>query len=561
MRFSARYLCAVLLTMLSLPILLIAQTATPQTSKTPRSSVSGRVTIKEKGLGGVMVALRKSELQMPYEPFQKATTDMDGFYRIPNVPPGNYEVVPTVPAFVPAVKESRGKQILVGDDDNVEGINFALVRGGVITGRVIDADGRPLIQQQVTIFREDAFNQLPQQPAQIQRPIFPTTIVQTDDRGIYRVYGLQAGRYKVASGRSDETYITGANPGRSTYKQVFYPDVTEQDKAKVIEVSEGSESNDVDITLGRALQTFTATGRVIDGEKGLPVPNVRFSIQRIVGPRVEYVNMQAVSNVQGDFIIEGLIPGKYGLNTLPNQNQSNELRAETLNFEVVDQDISGVVVKLVKAASVTGVVVVESEDKSVLAKLSELQIRGFTSAPGAVVLSSSASSPIAPDGSFRLVGLGSGNLSINIGTPNRPFPPKGFSIARLERDGVVATRGIEVKDGEHVTGVRLILSYGSAIIRGVVTLENGPLPPGTKVSVSLGKPGERNFGFRPPIVDERGRFLIEGMPAGTYELTTIIGITTPAAPARVFKRVVTVQDGSTTALTITVEMDAPTARP
>ncbi|HEV8428317.1 MAG TPA: hypothetical protein VGQ41_10495 [Pyrinomonadaceae bacterium] len=560
MRFSTRYLCAVLLTTLSLPTLLptllFAQTTTQQTTKTPRSSVSGRVTIKEKGVGGVMVALRKSEIQMPYEPFQKATTDPDGFYRITNVAPGNYEVVPTVPAFVPADrKDARGKQVLVGDDDNVEGINFALVRGGVITGRVTDADGRPLIQQQVMIYYENAFNQ-PQQP---QRPIFPAMTIQTDDRGIYRVYGLQAGRYKVASGRSDDTFMSGPNIGRMSYKQVFHPDVTEHDKARVIEVSEGSEATDVDITLGRALQMFTATGRVIDGEKGLPVPNVRFSVLRTVGQRVEYVNTLTVSNVQGDFIIEGLIPGKYGINMFPNQNQSNELRAETLNFEIIDQDISGVVIKLVKGASVTGVVVVESEDKAVLAKLMELQVRGYIVVPGGGMVSSSASSPIAPDGSFRLAGLGSGNLNFNIGIPNRPLPPKGFTITRLERDGVVATRGIEIKDGEQVTGVRVILSYGSAIIRGVITFENGSLPEGARVSIRLAKPGDVNA-MRPPVVDERGRFLIDGVPAGAYELITLVSAT-PRSPARMVKRVVTVQEGSTTDLTIAVDMSAPPVTP
>jgi protocatechuate 3,4-dioxygenase beta subunit len=545
-----------LLATLSLPTLLFAQTTTLQTGKTPRSSVSGRVTIKEKGVGGVMVALRKSENQMPYEPVQKATTDLEGFYRIANVPPGNYEVIPSVPAFVPAGKgDSRAKHVLVGDDDNVEGINFALVRGGVITGRVTDADGRPLIQQQVTIYQENAFNQPP------QRPIYPASFAQTDDRGIYRVYGLQAGRYKVASGRGDDNFVSGANPGRSTYKQIFHPDVSEQDKAKLIEVSEGSEATDVDITLGRALQTFTVAGRVIDGEKGLPVPSLRFSVQRIVAQRVEYVNATGVSNVQGDFILEGLIPGKYGIVMLPNQNQSNEMRAETLHFEIIDQDISGLIIKLVKGASVSGVVILETENKAALAKLSEMQLRGYISVSGGSVVSSSATSPIAPDGSFRLAGLASGNLFLNIGTPNRPMPPKGFNITRMERDGVVATRGIEIKDGEQVTGVRVILSYGSAIIRGIVTLENGPVPQGTRVSVSLGKPGERGSSLRPPVVDERGHFLIEGIPAGTYELTTLIGMTTPRAPARVFKRVVTVQEGSTTDLTITVDLDAQPARP
>jgi len=558
MRFSARYLCTVLLTTLSLPTLLAAQSATLQTSKTPRSSVSGRVTIKEKGVGGVLVGLRKTDFQLPTDPYQRATTDPDGYYRITSVPPGNYEVVPSAPAFVPAQGNARSKQVIVGDDDNVEGINFALVRGGVITGRVTDADGRPLIQQQVGIYFETAFPQTPQ-----QRQAYPAMSVQTDDRGIYRAFGLQAGRYKVASGRSDDVAMTGPNSaGRASYRQVFYPDVNEPDKAKVIEVSEGSEATDVDITLGSALQMFAAAGRVIDGERNQPVPNIRFGVTRIVGQRMEFVNTAITSNIQGEFVIEGLLPGRYGINLFPNQNPSNELRVEALNFEIIDQDISGVVIKLVKGASVSGVVVIESEDKAVQARLSELQMRGYVVVPGGGVVSTSASSPIGPDGSFRLAGLGPGTLNLNLGMQNRPFPPKGFTIARMERDGVVAMRGIEIKDGEQVTGVRVILAYGNAVIRGVVTAENGPLPEGTRVTVSLTKPGERNSPLiRPPMVDARGRFLIEGIPAGTYELTAIIGMTTQRAPARMFKRVVTVQEGSTQDVTITVDLAATPASP
>ena len=566
MRFSARYLSTLLLTLslpALLPTLLFAQTTAPQTNKTPRGSISGRVTVKDKGVGGVLVALRKTnEIQMPYEPVQKGITDADGFYRITAVSPGNYEVFPSLPAFVPAErKEIRSKPVLVGEDDNVEGINFAMVRGGVITGRITDADGRPLIQQQVNIYQEGAFNQQRLQSQQQPQPIFPATSVQTDDRGIYRAFGLQTGRYKVASGRSDDTMNTGANfGGRSSYKQVFHPDVTEPDNAKVIEVSEGSETSDIDITLGRPLQTFTATGRVIDGEKGLPVPNIRFTVQRLLGQRVEFVNSQTVSNVQGDFIIEGLLPGRYGIAMF--QNQSNEMRAEALNFDIVDQDISGVVVKLTKGASLSGVVVIESEDKAVLAKLSEFQVRGFIVPPGGGMVLSSATSPVGPDGSFRLTGLGAGNVNFNLGTISRPFPPKGFTIVRLEHDGVAVKGGIELKDGEQLMGVRVVLSYGNAIIRGLVVTESGPLPEGTRVSVSLGKPGERGIGARPPVVDQRGRFLIEGIPAGTYELTTLIGITTPSTPARVFRQVVTVQEGSSQDVTITVDLSAaPPARP
>src|SRR6185503_522579 len=174
----------------------------------------------------------------------------------------------SLPAFVPTERRDvRSKLVLVGEDDNVEGINFAMVRGGVITGRITDADGRPLIQQQVNIYQDGAFNQPRLTAPQPPPPIYPATSVQTDDRGIYRAFGLQARRYTVGSGRSDDSFTGTGFGARSSYKQGFYPDVTEADKARVIEVSEGSETADVDITLGRALQTFTATGRVIDGEK------------------------------------------------------------------------------------------------------------------------------------------------------------------------------------------------------------------------------------------------------------------------------------------------------
>src|SRR6185369_4820797 len=59
MSFSARYLPAVLLTILSFPISLWAQAAPKQPAKAPRGSISGRVTIKEKAAVGVVVSLRK----------------------------------------------------------------------------------------------------------------------------------------------------------------------------------------------------------------------------------------------------------------------------------------------------------------------------------------------------------------------------------------------------------------------------------------------------------------------------------------------------------------------
>jgi protocatechuate 3,4-dioxygenase beta subunit len=554
MSFSARYLPAVLLTILSLPTSLWAQAAPKQTSKAPRGSISGRVTLKGKGAEGVVVMIRKSEPTNPYEAMQRATTDQDGFYRIANVAPGNYEISPSAPAFVPSDwKDPKSKSVLVGEDENVENINFALVRGGVITGKVTDADGRPVIQQPVNIFRVEAFDQQSQ-----QNRVFASGGGQTDDRGIYRVFGLVPGRYKVGAGRSDNVFIPGSI--RNSYKQVFHPDVSDQAKAIVIEVGEGTEAKDVDIALGRTLQTFAVAGRVVDGEKGLPAPNLRLGFQRIVNQRYEFAGIVATTNSQGDFVAEGLVPGKYEFYLFPNQNGG--MRVETGHgLDIIDQDVNGVTVKLVPGTSLSGVVVIESENKAVLAKLSELQMMAFTvnTKPNNGALNSSARSPIGPDGSFKLTGLSGGNMRMGMSTIANGYPPKGLSIARIERDGEEMSwlQGIDMKDGEQLTGLRVVLKYGDATLRGVVNVENGELPPGSRIYVRLTKPGEKLSNFRSAQVDARGHFLIEGLPAGTYEVYATVYVTLQTQPPRTAMREVSVQDGVTTDVTLTIDMTPP----
>jgi protocatechuate 3,4-dioxygenase beta subunit len=549
MSFSAPYLAVVLLTILSLSASLFGQSTTKETAKVPRGSISGRVTIKDRGVPGIAIGWRKGDVYTPFEPYQKTTTDQDGFYRISNLAPGSYSLMAAAPAYVVS-DTGRQKGVLVGEDENVEGINFSLVRGGVITGRVTDADGRPVIEQQVNVYQAEMYEQ------KVQRQIYAAGSVQTDDRGIYRLFGLNAGRYKVAVGRSDdELNVTYSQQRNISYKQVFHPDVTDQAKATVVEVSEGGEANNIDITVGRVVQTFSATGLVVD-ENGQPVPNLRLGLQRQLGQRIEFVNSFGMANSRGEFVIEGLVPGKYSIFLLQTQNNGDR-RAEPFNFDVVDHDVDGLTVKLTKGASVTGTVILENEDKAVLARLLKLQLRGIgmISSSGGMTFASSGMSPLGPDGSFRLSGLPGGTINLMFAEPGVPIPPKGFSIARVERDGVVSPRGLEVKEAEQVVGVRVFVSYGTATLRGVIAVENGSLPQKERIFVRVTKPGDQFSNLRPAIVDERGHFLMDGLPAGTYELN--VNINMPGQQGRTIKREVTLQDGQTTDLTISVDLSEP----
>ena len=545
MSFSAPRLSAVLLTILSLSASLCAQSATTPAAKVTLGSISGRITLKDKGVAGVPIGLRKGDVYTPFEGYQRATTDQDGFYHISNLAPGSYSIIVSAPAFViPDLWSNKQKAVLVGEGENVEGVNFALVRGGVITGRVTDADGRPVIEQQVNVYPAAMYEQ------KVQRTIYATGSAQTDDRGIYRVFGLAPGRYKVAVGRSDgELNVTGNQWRNVSYKQVFYPDATDQAKATIVEVGEENEANDINITVGRMVQTFTASGLLVD-ETGQPVPKLRFGLIRQIGDRIEYTSSSTTTNNSGEFVTEGLVPGKYTVFLFGDQNG---LRAKPFNFDIVDRDLTELTVKVTKGASISGIVVLENQDKTILAKLLQLQLlaSGIVSIGNGGTFAITTRSPLGPDGSFHLSSLPTGTINMSLLALGMPLPPKGFTITHIERDGIVSARGLEVKDAEQVTGVRVFVSFGTAILRGVVTVDNGPLPEKGRIFARLIKQGDPLPNFRPPVFDERGRFLMEGIPAGRYQFE--LSVSLPQSAPRYIKREVILQDGQTTDVTINIE--------
>src|SRR5882724_3169428 len=145
MRPTCSYAFAVILALCCAITSLNAQSQATE-KKRLLGTVAGKVSIKGKGATGIVVGLRQADTSNPFAATNKATTDQDGNYRIFDVLPGNYEVMPAAPAFVVS---DGNRTVVMGEGERVEDLNFSLVRGGVITGKITDADGRALIQQQV----------------------------------------------------------------------------------------------------------------------------------------------------------------------------------------------------------------------------------------------------------------------------------------------------------------------------------------------------------------------------------------------------------------------------
>ena len=171
---------------------------------------------------------------------------------------------------------------------------------------------------------------------------------------------------------------------------------------------------------------------------------------------------------------------------------------------------------------------------------------------------------INADGSFRLSGLEPGTLNFSLGAQDRSLP-KGFTISRVERDGVVEPRSIEIKSGDQITGVRLVISYGNATVRGVVKFADGALPAGARVYIRMTKDGETRpnmQSMQSPQVDARGHFIIQGIPSGLYYFETSIfmpGVVSRPRPP--VKQQVNVLDGVVTEVTITLDNPKPDSTP
>lgn len=531
------------------------------------ATVVGRVTDGEHGLAGVAVVLVSSEQMALPRTVAHAKTDAEGGYRITGVPPGRYKIIPFSPTYIvqglTMYEYPPGKPLNLSAGESVEGIDFRLERGGVITGRVTDADGNPVIGEQVSVVpyagNEQQRQMLQQQPQ--QRGPFDVRDYATDDRGVYRVYGLLPGTYHVSVGQDGEGGALSYGR-RRLYRRTFYNGVTEESQASTVEVTAGGETSDVDITLGKAVKTFRASGRFVSAETGQPVANISYAYGpvRPDGRLAGGFGGGLMTNERGEFQAEGLAPGRYTIfDSSFGLAQNNELYSDPVTFEVVDSDVNGIVVKLRRGASVSGVVTIEGvADPSTAARLlNGVSLYGVPQQTNqaTTIPNVSRSLSVAADGSFRLAGLHPGKLRIFL----NGGPTKGLTLSRIELNGAnVTSSGLDIAEGAQVSGVRVVVAYGSGVLRGQVNFTNGTAPTGARVYVFARRAGaeEQNSGWAE--ADARGRFVMENLPAGEYEVQARVMVFQPVArPAMSEPQHVSLGEGGDMNVTLTVDMNAP----
>lgn len=259
---------------LVLPLALFSIQAQPLPPDRGTANVSGVVTSKGDPACGVWVEM--VDQGEGHRRLQRhiVVTDEKGRFHIERVAAGKFWITARAPGHTSPGNDgsgTSGQSIDVAEGAKIENIALEIKRGGVIAVRITDSRGNPAPEEEVSIHRLDKDGW----PKYFYYCNSGATETRTDDRGVYRFYGLPEGRYLVSVG------VEKDSNNLPLYAHAYYPNVIRPSDAKAIEVTFGSETNGVDITLPdlkhrpiKGGRTNAITIRLVT-EDGVGLPNAK----------------------------------------------------------------------------------------------------------------------------------------------------------------------------------------------------------------------------------------------------------------------------------------------
>src|SRR5688572_27839766 len=203
---ARRLLSAALFVVLGSELAALPQGPPPTPVQSPRDSrpteaipvgtatVSGSVTVADSGQPARKVRV---SLSSPDTRGRTSMTDDGGKFAFIALPAGRYTLSASKPGHVAVTYGQRrpgpgrpGTAIQLADGQKLQ-VHLQLPRGGVITGAVLDENGEAIPGTPVRALRYAMQSGT--------RVLQQGGTGSTDDRGVYRIYGLQPGRYIVAA--------------------------------------------------------------------------------------------------------------------------------------------------------------------------------------------------------------------------------------------------------------------------------------------------------------------------------------------------------------------------
>lgn len=491
--------------------------------------ITGRVIIEDGGgLANVTVDLYPANAGQR-NPGRRisTTTDEDGNFKFTGVSPRSYSVnVYETRGYVrqptPASERNNRGYYRIGDNAVI-----TLIRGGVITGRVTTASGEPMIGAQISpmMARDAEGNPIRRQFGGHQRS--------TDDRGIYRLYGLAPGTYVVAVRGNLSVQQLSPYDGEAP---TFHPSST-RDTAAEITVASGGEATGIDIRY-RGERGHIVSGAMTGGGEASQPYATLYSVATGSYAGTGYVRPGEAAN---SFAIHGVTDGEYEVVAqIAGYNEVEGFVSPPRRVTVRGADVGGIELKLAPKASIAGKIVVENQTNACETKrkfsieeaVVSLRRDEKTSEPRTVYWVYVADGAPDDKGEFAIRNIDPGRYFIEPRLPAENWYVKSIAAATSAPAGAnarrpvsapdIARNGIALKAGEKVTGLTVTITSGAASLSGkVVAAKEGTRLP-SRVRLHLAPAEATGAGdvlrYAEAIARSDGAFALNNIAPGKYWL-------------------------------------------
>ncbi len=446
-------------------------------------------------------------------PVKSTTTNRDGVFKFSGLERGSYTVNASLPSYLPKSPESATAVQTASDS-----VTLVLIKGGVVTGTVTNSKGEPVeaIAIRVEIVIDEAGGKTP--------GISYEGV--TDDRGVYRVYGLPPGTYIVAADGAHNYSPTGVNA--FSIDMPTYAPSSSRDEADEIRVRVGEESN-VDIRYrGERGSTISGFVRGIrTGDRGFSIALTSLAER---GPRWN----TSFQDPNGEFALEGIPDGDYLLVATAYWNDRDRGLSESMVLSVRGADIEGIELAPTALASISGTVVLKGLKEPVPECTDKLLPQGSSTSvtawhrvnqdakkkPQFVWRSRSESPDVQGNVTLRDLAANEYYFSVRFSVQQWYLQSIAFVPSTPGGKPTDASRTwTTVKPGDQLSGLTFTLAQGAALVRGQITLAEGQTLP-DKLSVYLvpaeAAQAEDPLRYFAAPVNSEGNFWLNSVMPGRY---------------------------------------------
>jgi protocatechuate 3,4-dioxygenase beta subunit len=464
-----------------------------------------------------------------------ATTAADGSYSFANIEPGAYNLQAYRAGYASAIKggtdfhEVQGT-FRIAAGQQITGIDFALALAATISGVVTDADGDPVADAQIGLWRtypQPDGTSAYMRPNQYNGPV--TSDALTDNNGKYSIENVAPGTYYLSAGavigaptislfdiqglsvsRSSELRMSPRpNERPEGYLTTWFPRAIDPSQASPIEVAAARN-----IQLQKT-SLYQVKGKLVPYPSAPPLSQTRVGLLSKAGQGINTIGAFINTGTDGLFEMNGLPPGDYYVQAseyVPNSGTQHVLARQQIT--IANRDIDGLTLNLLQPALISGAVTIDGKQTN--AGLTPFDLGqpphvGVTLVPAELRQGTSASAPVQSDGSFSLTGVMPGAYRVTA------YGPRGTYVKSVRVGGVeVQNTMLNLPSGS--SNMQIALGTAGSIRANIQAAANGAMADYVIVVPAASTPGV-DWKFQNYEMAGDGDYVsIPNLPPGSYRL-------------------------------------------